>query len=90
VMTLIFSIVVWKRFGTLMAMRSARNIGLAGGLMLLVFVLFPESGGFFIAPYAASLAAYFAALVGLREVTRQDFAAFVPGMRIRPYQVPNR
>jgi len=90
VMTLIFSIVVWKRFGTLMAMRSARNIGLAGGLMLLVFVLFPESGGFFIAPYAASLAAYFAALVGLREVTRQDFAAFVPGMRVRPYQVPNR
>ena len=74
VSVIIFSVVIWNRFGTLMIRRSACNIGVAAALMFLVFSLASNFEIFFVLPYAAGLAAYFAALVVLGEITRQDFA----------------
>ena len=49
---------VWKRFGALMNRRSACNIGVAGGLMFLIFALLADFDALFILPYAGGLAAY--------------------------------
>jgi hypothetical protein len=66
-----------------MTKRSIRNIVLAGCLMLLVFALMSKLGLFFLTPIAGGLTAYCAALIALGEITRQDFAALVPGKRVQ-------
>lgn len=74
---------VWRRFATLMTKRSVRNIVLASCLMFLVFALLSKFGLFFLIAIAGGLAAYCAALIALGEITRQDFVALVPGMRVQ-------
>jgi stage V sporulation protein B len=83
----ILGIMVWKRFGALMNKRSTRNIGVAGGLMFLIFALLSGLDGIFILPYLGGLAAYVTSLLVSQEITRQDFAAFVPWIRLKGYQV---
>jgi O-antigen/teichoic acid export membrane protein len=86
----ILGVLVWRRFGTLMNKRSARNIALAGGLMILVFALLSDFELFSFLPCAGALAAYFVALITVREITRQDFVALVPWMRVQSYQITGR
>jgi O-antigen/teichoic acid export membrane protein len=83
----ILGIMVWKRFGALMNKRSTWNIGVAGGLMFLIFALLSGLDGLFILPYAGGLAAYVTSLLVSQEITRQDFAAFVPWIKLKGYQV---
>lgn len=81
--SVVLGALVWRRFATLMTKRSIRNIVLAGCLMLLVFALMSKLGLFFLIAIAGGLTAYCAALIALGEITRQDFAALVPGMRVQ-------
>jgi stage V sporulation protein B len=81
---LIFGIIVWRRFGTLMNGRSARNIGLAGCLMFSVFALAPKLDVLFILPYVVGLIIYLVSLFVCREITREDFATFLPWLRVKP------
>ena len=83
----ILGIMVWNRFGALMNKRSTWNIGVAGGLMFLVFALLSYLDGIFILPYAGGLAAYVTSLLVSQEITRQDFAAFVPWIKLKRYEV---
>ena len=83
----ILGVLVWRRFGTLMTRRSAYNIGGAGCLMFVVFALLSNLDGVFILPYAGALATYFTFLVVFQEITRQDFAAFLPWVKLKPYEV---
>jgi stage V sporulation protein B len=83
----ILGALVWRRFGTLMNRRSAYNIGGAGCLMFLVFALLSNLDGIFILHYAGSLAMYFTFLVVFQEITRRDFAAFLPWIKLKPYEV---
>lgn len=83
----ILGMLVWRRFKTLMNQQIVRHITLAGCLMFSLFVLLPDFGLFFLLPCAAALATYFVALIALREITRRDFAALFPWMRVESYQV---
>ena len=83
----ILGALVWNRFGALMNKRSACNIGLAGGLMFLIFALLANFDALFILPYAGGLAAYCTSLVVFQEITWQDFAAFVPWIKPKRYEV---
>ena len=83
----ILGALVWNRFGALMNKRSACNIGVAGGLMFLIFALLSGLDGLFILPYAGGLAAYVTSLLVFQEITRQDFAAFVPWIKLKRYEV---
>lgn len=85
--SVILGVLVWKRFGTLMNRRSASNIAIAGCLMFLIFELLSSLDDIFILPYAGGLATYFMLLVILQEITRQDFAAFVPWVKLKPREV---
>jgi O-antigen/teichoic acid export membrane protein len=90
VCVIVFGVIIWQRFGALMNTRSACNIALAGCLMLLVFILLSKIDIWFVLPYAASLIAYVGCLIISREITQEDFATFVPGMRAKATSVPNR
>jgi stage V sporulation protein B len=76
--SVVLGVLVWRRFGTLMHRRSARNIAVAGGLMFSVFALVSSREGVVLLAYVAALATYGTLLVVLREVTRHELAAFVP------------
>jgi O-antigen/teichoic acid export membrane protein len=81
VSVLILSVMIWRRFGTLMNKRSACNIGAAAALMVLVFALLPNIELFNFFSYSAGLAAYFVSLILLREITAQDFTVWFPGSK---------
>ena len=55
--------------------------------MFFAFALLSNLDGVFIVPYAGGLAAYFTSLVVFQEITREDFAAFLPWIKLKPYQV---
>jgi O-antigen/teichoic acid export membrane protein len=88
--TAILGFLVYRRFGAFINKRSAWNIALAGCLMLLVFTLLSNLELFFFLPCVGGLATYFISLIAFREITRQDFAAFAPWMRVGSYEVSNR
>jgi O-antigen/teichoic acid export membrane protein len=83
----VFGIMIWKQFGSLMNSRSAGNIGLAGCLMFLVFALVSQLDVLIILPYAAGLITYAASLIVFHEITRDDLATFLPWMRLKPNPV---
>ena len=85
--SVILGVLVWRRFGTLMTLGSAFKIGGAGCLMFVAFALLSNLDGVFILPYAGGLATYFTFLVVFQEITRRDFAAFLPWVKLRPYEV---
>ena len=55
--------------------------------MFLIFALLANFDGLFILPYAGGLAAYCTSLVVFQEITWQDFAAFVPWIKLKRYEV---
>jgi O-antigen/teichoic acid export membrane protein len=81
--SVIIGILVWKRFNTLMNKRSVCNIALAACLMFSAFALLSKFEFFLLVSCAGGLAAYFATLIASGEITRQDFAAFVPWMTVQ-------
>jgi hypothetical protein len=65
-----------------MSRRSTINIAAAGGSMFLVFALLSNLDLALVLPYAGALATYVLFRAVSKEITRQDFAAFLPNMKI--------
>jgi PST family polysaccharide transporter len=74
----VFSVAIWRRFGTLLQPRTAVNLLLAGGLMFGVDVLLPKIEGWGILLHGLGLGVYLAVLVARGELTGQDIAAVLP------------
>jgi stage V sporulation protein B len=82
----ILGTLVWRRFHTFMDKQSVINITLAACCMFLAFTLLSNVELFFLVPYAGAVATYFIVLVILHEITRRDFAAFIPWIKLKPVE----
>jgi len=77
----VFSVAIWRRFATLLQLRTLVNLALAGGLMFGIDALLPETKGWGMLLHGLGLGVYLAVLIVRGEITWQDIAAILPSPR---------